>query len=223
MTDSMLVEVWSDVICPWCFIGKRNLEAALGEFEHAAGVEVVWRSFELDPHAPTESTNDLAGSLAAKYGTNRAGALAMMDRIAGVAESVGLRYRFDLAQRSNTFDAHRVIHLARTADGAALQDAVKERLFAGYFTEGADLADRPTLARLSTEAGLDAEQVAGMLSSDRFSTDVRADERRARDLGITGVPFFLVEGAGGASGVSGAQPPERLLQMLGRAWEKAHP
>ena len=220
MTAPMLIEVWSDVICPWCYLGKRNLETALGEFEHAANIEVVWRSFELDPHAPTTSTNDLAGTLATKYGTDRAGALAMMDRIGGVAKSVGLHYRCDLAQRSNTFDAHRVIHLARAVDGAAAQEAVKERLFAGYFTEGADIADRPTLARLAADAGLDGEQVTGMLSSDRFSTEVRADEARARELGITGVPFFLVDEAGG---VSGAQPPDRLLQMLRRTWEKARP
>ena len=213
----MLVDVWSDVICPWCYIGKRNLEAALAQFEHADEVEIVWRSFELDPQAPTDSVADLASTLAAKYGTDRDGALAMMDRVASVAEGVGLHYRFDLAHRSNTFDAHRVIHLARDVGGSELQGAVKERLLAGYFTEGADLADRPTLERLATEAGLDAGAVAALWTSDDQAEDVRSDEAMARELGISGVPFFLVEGVGG---VSGAQPPERLLQMLQRAWGK---
>ncbi|MFN8052081.1 MAG: DsbA family oxidoreductase [Acidimicrobiales bacterium] len=215
----MLVEVWSDVICPWCYIGKRNLEAALASFEHAGDVEVRWRSFELDPRAPKESATDLAGSLAAKYGTDRAGALSMMDRVASVAEGVGLHYRFDLAHRSNTFDAHRVIHLAANTGGAALQDAVKERLLAAYFTEGADLADAATLERLAVEAGLDGTAVATMLAGDDLAAEVRDDEATAHELGISGVPFFLVDGA---AGVSGAQPPERLLLMLQRAWEKSH-
>lgn len=214
----MQVEVWSDVICPWCYIGKRHLELALAEFEHADEIEVVWRSFELDPQAPTDSVADLASTLAAKYGTDRDGALAMMDRVATVAEGVGLHYRFDLAHRSNTFDAHRVIHAAHEVGGPALQGAVKERLLAGYFTEGADLADRPTLERLAADAGLDAAAVSALWDSDDQVAAVRADERRARELGITGVPFFLVDGL---AGVSGAQPPERLLQMLQRAWDKS--
>lgn len=213
----MQIEVWSDVICPWCYIGKRHLELALAEFEHADEVEVIWRAFELDPGAPTDSVADLASTLAAKYGTDRDGAIAMMDRVASVAEGVGLHYRFDLAHRSNTFDAHRVIHLALDEGGAALQDAVKERLLAGYFTEGADLADRNVLVKLAAEAGLDAETVTGMLASDALATEVRADEAQAREYGITGVPFFLIPGAGG---VSGAQPPDRLLLMLQRAWDK---
>jgi len=216
----MRIEVWSDVICPWCYIGKRHLELALAEFEHADQVEVVWRSFELDPQAPTDSVADLASTLAAKYRTDRDGALAMMDRVAGVAAGVGLHYRFDLAHRSNTFDAHRVVHLALEHGGATLQGAVKERLFAGYFTEGADLADADTLTRLAAEAGLDTDDVAGVLGSDRFAAEVRHDEIEARELGITGVPFFLIAGVGG---VGGAQPPDRLLQMLQRAWAKLHP
>lgn len=214
----MLVEVWSDVVCPWCYIGKRHLELALAEFEHADEVEVVWRAFELDPNAPADAPADLAGSLAAKYGTDRDGALAMMERVAGVAEDVGLHYRFDLASRSNTFDAHRVIHLALDRGGADLQHAVKERLFAGYFTEGAFLADPETLVRLADEAGMDAAATEAMLDSPDLTPEVRADELRARELGITGVPFYLVDGS---TGVGGAQPPDRLLQMLRRAWERA--
>lgn len=213
----MHVDVWSDVICPWCYIGKRNLEAALAQFDHADQVEVRWHSFELDPRAPRDEATDLAASLASKYGTDRAGALAMMDRVATVAEGVGLHYRFDLARRVNTFDAHRVIHLAERQGGAALQGAVKERLLAAYFVEGGDLSDHSTLEGLAAEAGLDAGAVAAMLASDELTDDVRSDEARAHELGISGVPFFLVEGA---AGVSGAQPPERLLQMLERAWGK---
>jgi predicted DsbA family dithiol-disulfide isomerase len=214
----MLVEVWSDVICPWCYIGKRNLEAALAEFEHADRVEVVWRAFELDPQAPKDSVADLASSLASKYGTDRDGALAMMDRVASVAEGVGLHYRFDLAHRCNTFDAHRVIHLALDLGGPGLQGAVKERLLQGYFTEGADLSDHATLSALAVEAGLDADTVTKLLDSDDLTEAVHSDEAQAHEFGIGGVPFFLVAGAGG---VSGAQPPERLLQMLRNAWSKS--
>lgn len=214
----MQVEVWSDVVCPWCYIGKRNLEAALADFEHATDVEVVWRSFELDPQSPTDTVADLASTLAAKYRTDRAGALAMMDRVAAAAQEAGLHYRFDLAHRSNTFDAHRVIHLAYGIGKAPLQGAVKERLFAAYFTEGEDLADRPTLERLGAEAGLDAAGVSALWDSDDLAAEVRADEVRAHELGISGVPFFLVDGV---AGVGGAQPPQRLLQMLRRAWDKS--
>ena len=215
----MLLEVWSDVICPWCYIGKRNLEAALAGFEHADEVEIRWRSFELDPSAPTEGSLDLAASLAAKYRTDHAGALEMLDRVTAVAAGVGLTYRFDLAQRANTFNAHRVIQFAHQVGGASLQGAVKERLMAGYFTEGAAIAEPVTLAKLAEEAGLDGGSVTALLDGDDLTAEVRADEQRARDLGISGVPFFLVENA---AGVSGAQAPDRMLLMLQRAWDKTH-
>ncbi|MEZ5321217.1 MAG: DsbA family oxidoreductase [Microthrixaceae bacterium] len=213
----MRIDVWSDLVCPWCYIGKRNLEAALATFtaESEEVVEVVWRSFELDPRAPVGEHVDLADTLAHKYGTDRHHAMAMMDRVSEVAEGVGLHYRFDFAKRSNTLDAHRVTHLARQVGGAELQGALYEGLLAAYFTEGRDLADRAVLAEMAAEAGLDSKAVTDMLDSDRLVAAVRTDEAAARDLGVTGVPCFVVEKIG--MGLSGAQPPERLLQMLRRA------
>ena len=210
----MLVEIWSDLVCPWCYIGKRNFETALAGFEHRDEVEVHWRSYELDPSAQAGPI-DLASALAAKYNTDRDGALAMMSQVSGVAESVGLHYRFDLAQRSNTFDAHRVIHLAAKVGHA---DAIEERFMAAYFPEGADLSDHDTLAELATAAGLDPSEVSVVLSSEQFTAEVRADEQHARELGITGVPTFVVNGT---RGVSGAQAPERLLQLLQRGWDES--
>lgn len=208
----MRIEVWSDVVCPWCYIGKRRLESALARFEHADEVEVVWRSFELDPNTPADAVGDLVEYLAAKYGGGRDGALAMMDRVAEVARADDLHYRFDIAQRSNTFDAHRLVHLA-AAHG--LQDKMKERLMKAYFTEGAAINEHATLIGLAGEVGLDAESATAMLGSAAYESEVRADESTARDLGITGVPFFVIDRA---FGLSGAQPAEQLLAVMNEAW-----
>lgn len=208
----MLIEVWSDVVCPWCYIGKRRLEKALARFEHADAVEVVWRSFELDPNTPPDAVGDLVEHLAAKYGGGRTGALAMMDRVATVASADDLHYRFDLAQRSNTFDAHRLIHLA-AANG--LQGEMKERLLQAYFTEGAAINDHSTLARLAADIGLASDVVTAMLDGTDYADEVRADESTARDLGISGVPFFVIDRA---YGLSGAQDVEQLLAVMNEAW-----
>ena len=215
----MKIEIWSDVVCPWCYIGKRHLESALATLsaedpELAAEIVVEWRSFELDPTAPTDEPIDLATMLAEKYGTTRDGALSMMANVSEVAAQAGLDYRFDLTTRSNSFDAHRLIHFAAEH---GRQGEMKERLLAAYFCEGARLSDRTTLATLAAEVGLAPDEVSTMLAGETFSTEVRSDERRARELGISGVPFFLVDGV---AGVSGAQPPERLVQMIRQAATK---
>lgn len=208
----MKVEVWSDVVCPWCYIGKRHLESALAEFAHAAEVEVVWRSFELDPSAPAVRDGDYAHRLASKYAVSVSEASAMIEQMTARAARVGLSFRFDLARPGNTFDAHRLLHLG--AD-RGIQDEVGERLLAATFTEGAPIGDTDTLLRLAVEAGLDGAEARSVLGSDAYTEEVRADERRAAALGITGVPFFVVDGA---YGVSGAQPAEVLGSVLQRAW-----
>jgi predicted DsbA family dithiol-disulfide isomerase len=207
------VEIWSDVVCPWCYIGKRRFEAALARFGRP--VDVRWRSFRLDPDAPPEQDIPLAEHLAAKYGVSRADGEAMLERVAATAAHEGLEYRFDRARRGSTFDAHRLLHLA--AD-RGVQDAVKERLLAAYFTEGEPIGDAGTLARLGAEAGLDRDEASSVLAGDAYADAVRRDEADARALGITGVPFFVADRAFGASG---AQPPEMLLGMLERAWNGA--
>ena len=208
----MKVEIWSDVVCPWCYIGKRHFEQALAAFPHRGEVEVVWRSFELDPGAPRVREGAYASRLARKYGVAVDQAQAMIDRMTGTAASVGLDIRFDIAQPGNTFDAHRLIHLARER---GLQDAVKERFLAATFTEGRQIGDPATLVALAGEAGLERDEAAAVLASDAFGEAVRADEREAVALGTTGVPFFVIDRA---LGIAGAQPPATLRQALERAW-----
>jgi predicted DsbA family dithiol-disulfide isomerase len=210
----MHVEIWSDIACPWCYVGKRRFEAALAAFEHTDEVTVTWRSFELDPGAPAERPEDSAGHLAAKYGRTREQAEQMNANMTQVAAGEGLEFRFDRLRLGNTFDAHRLVHL-----GAAhgIQAAVKERLFRAYLTEGELLADHDALRRLAAEAGLPADEVADLLAGDRFADEVRDDERTASSLGISAVPFFVADRALGASG---AQSPEVLLEFLRQGWER---
>jgi predicted DsbA family dithiol-disulfide isomerase len=213
----MQVEIWSDVVCPWCAIGKRRFEAALRDFAHCDEVAVRWRSFELDPSAPPERDVDNVEHLAAKYGMSRAEAQAAQQRVATAAAGEGWRFDLDRARGGNTVDAHRLLHLA--AD-RGVQDAVKERFLAGYFEQGERIGDRGTLVRLAAEAGLDAGEARDVLDGDRYRDAVRADEEQARAFGISGVPFFVVDRR---YGVSGAQPADVLRDVLERAWADAHP
>jgi predicted DsbA family dithiol-disulfide isomerase len=211
------VEVWSDVVCPFCYIGKRQLEQALEQFEHADEVEVTWRSFELDPGAPAERAGDNLEHLARKYGMSRSDAQAAQDRVQRIANRVDLHLDFERARGGNTFDAHRLLHLA--ADHGR-QDDLEERLFAGHFTEGRRIGDADELRAMALEAGLAEADVDRVLGSDEHADAVRADEAAARALGVSGVPFFVVDRA---YGVSGAQGTETLLEVLQRAWGDAHP
>jgi predicted DsbA family dithiol-disulfide isomerase len=205
------VEIWSDIACPWCYIGKRRFEAAFASFEHRDEVRVTWRSFELDPHAPRERSGDRAAHLAEKYGTSREQAEEMQRHMTEVARAEGLDFRFEAARSGNTFDAHRLLHLA-AANGA--QGALKERLLRAYLTEGELIADPAALERLALEVGLSGDDVREVLAGDRYSAEVRADERTATSLGISAVPFFVVDRSLGASG---AQPPDVLAELLRRA------
>lgn len=212
----MKVEIWSDVVCPWCYVGKRQFEEALSRFEHAGEVDVVWRSFELDPEAPALAGIPMSQILQRKYGMTPGQAEAANVRMTQVAAEVGLDYHLDEVQRGNSFDAHRLIHLAARH---GLGDAMKERLLAAYFTEGLPVGDRPTLAKLAGEVGLDPHEAETTLNGDDFSAEVREDEARAAALGVRGVPFFVIDEA---YGLSGAQPPDVLLGALERAWSESH-
>jgi predicted DsbA family dithiol-disulfide isomerase len=209
------VDIWSDVVCPWCAIGKRRFEAALARFAHKDEVEVVWRAFELDPSAPAVQPGDNATRLAGKYGRTREQAVAMMQQVAETAARDGLEFDLVDARSGNTFDAHRVLHLAAER---GVQDAVKERFFRAYMSEREPIGDREVLVRLASEAGLDPEEVRSTLASDGFAAEVREEEEVAHRLGIHGVPFFVM---GGAVGVSGAQPAEVLLGALEQAWARS--
>jgi predicted DsbA family dithiol-disulfide isomerase len=208
----MNVEIWSDIACPWCYVGKRRFEAALARFEHRDDVEVNWRSFELDPEAPLEREGDRAQRLAEKYGMTIERARDMERQMTEVAAGEGLDFHFEIARSGATFDAHRVVHLAHEH---GLQDAMKERLLAAYFTEGELVGDHSTLLRLAVEVGLAEDEVRDLLAGDRYADEVRGDELTARTLGISAVPTFVVDRALGASG---AHPPDALLDLLRQGW-----
>ncbi|HEX6619180.1 MAG TPA: DsbA family oxidoreductase [Solirubrobacteraceae bacterium] len=209
----MDIEIWSDIACPWCYVGKRRFEAALAAFEHRDDVTVTWRSFELDPSAPAQRSVDSATHLAEKYGMSRDEALARQRSLAEVAAGDGLDMRADLVRGANTFDAHRLVQLAK-ANG--VQDAMKERLMRAYHTEGESIGDTDTLVRLAVEVGLPEDDVRDVLSGERYATDVREDERTAMALGINAVPFFVVDRRMGAAG---AHPAAALGELLRRGWE----
>lgn len=213
----MQVEIWSDVVCPWCAIGKRRFETALSRFAHRDEVTVRWRSFELDPTAPRERDGTLLEHLAEKYGTSAEQATAMIRQMSDTAAAEGWHFRLEQARGGNTVDAHRLIHLGAEH---GIGDAVKERMLRAYLTEGERIGDPATLARLAVDAGLDETEVRDVLGSDRHLDAVRADERQAHAYGVSGVPFFVVDAK---YGVSGAQPAEALLEVLETAWADAHP
>ena len=209
----MQIEIWSDIACPWCYVGKRRFEAALAGFEHRDQVEVTWRSFELDPGAPAEREGDLAERLAAKYGASVEQMRASQAQLTAVAAAEGLDFHFEDVRSGNTFDAHRLVHLG-AAHGR--QDAVKERLMRAYQGEGDLMSDPATLERLGVDAGLPADAVRELLAGDGYGDAVRDDERTAAALGISAVPFFVADRK---LGVSGAQSPEILGSFLQQAWE----
>jgi predicted DsbA family dithiol-disulfide isomerase len=213
----MKVEIWSDVVCPWCYIGKRRFESALAEFPHRDEVEVIYRSFELDPTAQVDSGKSVTEMLAGKYGVSLEQAAAMNSRVTGIAAGEGLDYHLDKARHANTVKAHRLVHLAASK---GLQDEVMERVMTAYFSEGENIGDTETLVRLTGETSLDADVARVVLEGDAYTDAVRADERRAQMLGITGVPFFVFDEH---YGVSGAQPTELLREVLDTAWTESHP
>jgi predicted DsbA family dithiol-disulfide isomerase len=210
------IDLWSDIVCPFCYIGKRRLEAALAQFEHAGEVEVTWHSFELDRGAEPVSDVPLVDLVAAKYGATTEQAIAQHRSMAQAAAELGLEFNWEQARHSNTFDAHRVVHLAAEQ---GLADAAHERLMRAYFTDGLAVGDRDVLVRLAAEIGLDGDAVRRMLDSDDYGNHVRSDEATAKMLGIDSVPFFVFDRK---YGVSGAQPVEVFTQALETAWSHRH-
>ena len=204
----MQIEIWSDVICPWCYIGKRHFEKALGQFGHHEDINVIWRSFELDRDAPQRYPGTLEERLASKYGVSLQEAAAMNARVTAVAKEAGLEYRLDHARPGNTFDAHRLLHYAKSQ---GLGDRATECLMHAYFSESLPVGDRVALAGLAPKFGITEAEAMAMLGSDDYSDAVRADELRASEFGVTGVPFFVFDGE---SGMSGAQPIAVFVEAL---------
>ncbi|MGY1609844.1 DsbA family oxidoreductase [Geodermatophilus sp. SYSU D00700] len=213
----MRIEVWSDVVCPWCYIGKRRLEAALERFPHRDQVEVVWPSFQLDPSVPEGETHATLPALAAKYGRPVEEMRAMMRHVEETAAGEGLHYRLEEGVGGNTLLAHELLHLAAER---GRQGEVKERLLHAYFEQARPVFDVDSLAALAVETGLDEAEVRAALADHRYRPAVLEDARTAQALGATGVPFFVVDRRYGAAG---AQPADLLLQLLERAWADAHP
>jgi predicted DsbA family dithiol-disulfide isomerase len=209
------IDLWSDLICPWCYLGKRRLERALEGFPHRDQVEVVHRAFELDPARPRGRTFDRVAALAEKYGLTEARARAMEEEMEQRAAGDGLEVHLLQGEVGNTFDAHRLVLLSR---GRGLEGPTLERLYRAHFTENRSIFDPASLAALGAEVGLDPEELRRALAGDEAVAEVRADEQLARELGITGVPFFVL---GGRFAVSGAQPADALARVLERAWEDA--
>jgi predicted DsbA family dithiol-disulfide isomerase len=209
------IDIWSDIACPWCYVGKRRLEAALSSFPERESVHIRWRAFELNPTAARQTeTGPYAERLAKKYGMSLADAKARMSSLVELARADGLQLDFEHIRPGNTFDAHRVVHFASER---GLQDAVKERFLRGYLSEGEAIGEPDVLVRLAAEVGLAGEEVRALLASDARADAVRADERRAQELGIHGVPFFVL---GERFAVSGAQPVKLFSSALRQAQDE---
>jgi predicted DsbA family dithiol-disulfide isomerase len=209
----MRIDVWSDLVCPFCHLGRRHLELALEQFEHADAVGVVWHSFELDRGARPVDDTPVVDVIASTYGTSREQAIAQHELMAQDAAAVGLDFQWERLVGGSSYDAHRLLHLARSL---GREDAVTTRVLRGWYSEGAALGDPETLVRLGVDGGLDEGAVRGLLASDDFGIDVRTDEALAGQIGITSVPTFVLDQK---YGVTGAQPVEVMLRAIRQVWD----
>ncbi|PJJ63344.1 DsbA family oxidoreductase [Compostimonas suwonensis] len=219
MSEPIKVDIWSDIACPWCFIGKRKFERGAAEFSEAAGdsapeVVVEYHSYELAPDTPVDFDGDEVEFLAGHKGMDPAQVQQMLARVTGIAEATGLDYNFDILKHTNTIKAHELMHFAK-AQGKQLE--MGERLFSAYFTEGRHVGRVDDLVDLAAEIGLDRDEARSALESNRYLADVDADKAQAMQYGIQGVPFFVVDGK---YGVSGAQEAQTFAQVLGQVWSE---
>ncbi|RED37377.1 DsbA family protein [Paenibacillus sp. VMFN-D1] len=213
----MKVEVWTDMICPFCYIGKRRLEAGLEKFEHSEDVNIVYRSFELDPYIEVNPPGDVYEQAAAKKGSTPEHMKAIQETITKRAAEDGLKFNYDTAKPTNTFNAHRLLKYAMKFGKG---DQMMERLYQAYFTDSLHLGDVDTLVELAVESGLDRRDTKAMLASNQFGDEVRADELEASQLGIRGVPFYVINDK---YAISGAQPAEVFTEALQQAWKEENP
>lgn len=217
VSEPIKIDVWSDIACPWCYIGKRKFEAGSGLFSGAGdgrAVEVEYHSFELSPDTPVDFDGSEVDFLAGHKGLPAGQVEQMLERVTGIASSVGLDYDFEHLKHTNTVKAHELLHFAK-ANGKQLELA--ERLFRAYFVEGRHVGRVEDLADLAAEVGLDRAEAVAALESNRYLADVRADQSTAVEYGINGVPFFVIEGK---YGVSGAQDAQTFAQVLEQVWSE---
>ncbi len=213
----MKVEIWSDIVCPFCYIGKRKFENALKNFEQKDNVEVVWRSFQLDPEMKPVAGQSVHQYLAKRKGVTLEKGKEMNDYMSGLAKEVGLQYNFDKAIINNTMDAHRMLHFAQQH---GVQNEAKEALLAAYYTDGKDTGDRETLVAIGESVGLNADELRTVLQSDKYRDEVLHDQQRAQEVGAQGVPYFVFNDK---YAVSGAQPTDVFEQVLDKVWEEEKP
>ncbi|MBO1512067.1 DsbA family oxidoreductase [Metabacillus bambusae] len=204
----MLIEIWSDIVCPYCYIGKRRLEEALAKFQHKEEVKIEYRSFELNPDAKVHYDEDNVELLSKKYGTSKEQIKAMNLQLTEQAKEIGLTYHLDKIKATNTLNAHRLIQLAKQY---GKENEMVERLFKAYFTEVRHVGETKTLIELASEIGLDQEKVQSMLNSNEYEVDVRVQEQEAQQIGVTGVPFYVINRK---YAISGAQPSDVFLEVM---------
>jgi predicted DsbA family dithiol-disulfide isomerase len=210
--STMKVDIWSDIRCPFCYIGKRKFEMALERFPQKDKVTVTWHSFELDPGVKTQPEVNVLDYLAKIKGITREEAAHLHDHVTEVAHDVGLTFRFDRSVLANSFNGHRLIQLAKVRGVA---NETEEALFRAHFTDGKNIDDPEILVAIGAEAGIPRTEIEGLFSSDNYAKEVRDDQAQARAIGIRGVPFFIFNNK---YAVSGAQSPDFFLQTLSKAW-----
>ncbi len=213
----MKVEIWSDIVCPFCYIGKRKFESALAAFDIKEQVEIVWHSFQLDSDMIPVLGQTVNQYLAERKGVSPEKGKEMNDYMSNIAKEVGLEYNFDKAIITNTMDAHRLLHLAKTT---GVQNEVKEKLFAAYYTDGKDVGDTETLVQIGESAGLESDKIRAMLQSNQYLKEVRIDQFRGEQLGVQAVPFFVFNNK---YAVSGAQSAEVFTNVLQKVWDEEKP
>ena len=213
----MKIEIWSDIACPWCFIGKRRFETALEGFEHKDQIDVEWRSYQLDPTLPEHYDGTETEYLSRMKGMPQDQVKQMFGHVTAQAAGEGLNYDFDSVVVANSFTAHRFLHLAKEH---VVMDGAKEALLSGHFEQGKDIGDAEYLVGIGVELGIPETEIRETLAGDRFAAEVRADIAEARALGVNGVPFFVLDRK---YGISGAQPADAFAQAIRQAWNERSP
>ena len=216
MKNQLKIQIWSDVMCPFCYIGKRKIEQAITQFENKESIEIEWKSFQLDPSFVATPNETIADHLAEKYGRDIDWAESMLENTAQTAKSNGLDFHFEKAILANSLNAHRLSHLAKKHN---LSNELEELLFKAYFTQGKDVNDWNTLQEIGQKAGLNIDEIKELINSDIFTKEVIQDQQQAKELGVTGVPFFVFDNK---YAVSGAQPTDVFLKTLEKAWEEGN-
>jgi protein disulfide-isomerase len=214
MENKLKVQIWSDIMCPFCYIGKRRIEEALQNFEHKEAVEIEWKSYQLDASFIASPEDNMVEHLAEKYRKDNDWAQNMLDNMTQNAKTAGLDFHFEKAILANSFNAHRLLHLAKKHN---LANDLEELLFKAYLTEGKNINDLDTLSKLGIEVGLDSQEITQVLNSDTYGAEVKKDQEEANAIGVQGVPFFVLDNK---YAISGAQPASAFLETLGKVWEE---